>query len=309
MRESPYNDLLTHASRLASAVDAAKADNCRFDELASEERWRTLEAKLPEPSSAGWSDWQEAHGRYFELRCMVSRPFVPDAFLDGNRGAWLETLPERQSLVRVEALSRHLQRGALELRELEELLQRTDDDATHVVRTFLSDWNQGRDARPVFATFAEEVEAEVASEDWPHALRDRLGLGHYRPTGDVPVPVALMRYSLDEVLAARTPAVGSAVAVPTVLDSGLDEFFFPVPQDHPYGATLHLGPGQADTFTAEVLHCRIEYEPHHIFRLGEISRPAPLGDAQLREVRDRHLHRLREVNERDDFGEPLKGRT
>lgn len=309
MRESPYNDLLTRASRFANAVDAAKADNCRFDELASEERWQTLEAMLPGANGTAWIDWVVSHGSYLEQRCMVARPSVPDAFLEGNRDAWLETLPENRSLVRVEALGRHLHRGGLELRELEELLQRTDDDARQTVRTFLSGWNQRRDARPVFAAFADEVQDEVTSEDWPHALRDRLGLGQYNPTGDVPIPIALMRYSLKDVLAAaRMSAVGSAFALPTVLDGGLHEFFFPVPRDHPYGATLHLALEQADTLTAEVLHCRIEYERHHIHRLGEISRPAQLDDAQLREARDLHLYALHDASGRDDFGEPLEDR-
>ena len=145
--------------------------------------------------------------------------------------------------------------------------------------------------------------------DWPHALRDRLGLGHYGATDGAPMPIALMRYSLEDVLAAQEPPAACAVALPTVLDGGMHEFFFPAPRDHAYGATVHLVPVQADTLTAEVVHCRIEYEQRHIYRLGEISRPAQLDDAQLREARDLHLYALREACGRDDFGEPLEGRT
>lgn len=306
---SPYSPFVTDASRSANAVVASVADNCRFDERASDQRWEAFEALLSDPSDIGDDDWAEANLLYLQQRCMVPRPSVPDAFLKVNRGAWLETLSENQSLVRIEALIRPLQRSTLELRELEELLQRTDDDATHAVRSFLEAWNEGRDARPAFAAFADEVQAEVEDDDWPHALRNRLGLGHYRATDDAPMPVALMRYSLEDVLEARTPAIASAVALPTVLDGGMHQFFFPAPRDHPYGATVHLVTDRADTLTAEVLHCRIDYERHHIFRLGEISRPARLDDAQLRAARDLHLYALREACGRDDFGEPLEGRT
>ena len=288
---------------------AAIADNCRFDERASDQRWVDFEALLPEPSGIVCENWLEAYSLYLAQRCEVPRPSVPDAFLEVNRDAWLETLSENQSLVRIEALHRPLQSSVLKFSELKEMLERTDDEAMHGVHSFVEAWNQRRDARPAFAAFADEVKAELDDDDWPHALRDRLGLGHYSGTEDAPLPIALMRYSLADVLAARTLAIANAVALPTVLDGGMHEFFFPVPRDHPYGATVHLMPDRADMLTAEVVHCRIDYEQEHIHRLGEISRPTELDGAPLREARDLHLYALRDACGRDDFGEPLEGRT
>ena len=65
-------------------------------------------------------------------------------------------------------------------------------------RIFFDAWNQRRDARSAFAAFYDEVQQEADDADWPHALRDRLGLGHYGRTGGAPLPVALMRYPLAE---------------------------------------------------------------------------------------------------------------
>ena len=309
---SPYNDLLTRASRSADAVVAAVADNCRFDERASEERWRDFEAMLPtspDDEAIDWRDWAETYQLHLEKKFMVRRPGVPDAFLAANRGAWLDGLSENQSLVRIEALDRPLRFNALELHELLQLLERTDEEAQHTVRSFIETWNQRRDARPAFAAFADEVQVELEDEDWPHALRDRLGLGHYGIPGDTPQPVALMRYSLADVYAAQArQPIANGVALPTVLDGGMHKLFFPVPREHPYGATVHLAPQLADTLTAEVLHCRIDYERRHICRLGEITRPTQMDDQQLREARDLHLYALREACNRDDFGEPLEGR-
>ena len=171
-------------------------------------------------------------------------------------------------------------------------------------------WNQGRDARPTFAAFYDEVSREADHDDWPHALRDRLGLGHYGYAGDVPLPVALMRYPLADVFSSQArQRLTIACAAPTVLDDGMHEFFFPVPRQRSYGATVHLLPDQADILTAEIVHCRIEYKRDHLWRLGKITRPHQLDHAHLREARDLHLIALQEACSRRDFGEPLEGRV
>jgi len=162
----------------------------------------------------------------------------------------------------------------------------------------------------MFAAFWDEVQEELDDADWPHALRDRLGLGHYGYPEGQPLPIALMRYSVADVhVAQEKHQLGTACALPTVLDGGMHEFFFPVPREHPFGATVHLVPDRADTLTAEVLHCRIDYERRHLCRLGEITRPSRPDDDQIREARDLHLYALQEACGREDFGEPMEGRA
>ena len=205
------------------------------------------------------------------------------------------------------------QTSGLGLDGLDDLLQRADrgdGDAGRAVQPFFDAWNQRRDARPAFAAFYDEVQQESDDDDWPHALRDRLGLGHYGHAGGAPMPVALMRYSLADVYSARErQQLSSACALPTVLDGGMHPFFFPVPQEHPYGATVHLLPGRADTLTAEIVHCRIDYRREHLYRLGTVTRPHGLDHGQLRKARDLHLFALQEACGRKDFGEAFEGRT
>ena len=314
VRASPYREFLTQTSRSSDAFVAAVADNCRFDERASASRWQGFEKLLPNPPTGSgaiaWADWKDTYGRYLEQRCEVARPSVPDAFLEINRDAWLTTLSPNQSVVRIEDLNPPLRASSLRLDGLRELLQRADDgdsDAEHAVGTFFNNWNQSRDARPAFVAFSDEVQDELDDADWPHALRDRLGLGRF---GCRPQPIALMRYSLADVFEAqKRHQAANACALPTVLDGGMHEFFFPVPREHPYGATVHLVPDRADTLTAELVHCRIDYERRHLCRIGEITRPNRLDDDQLREARDLHLYALQEACNRDDFGEALEGRT
>lgn len=312
-----HRDFLRRNSRSRDAVVAAVADNCRFDERAGTERWNRFDALLSELAEVGgtvdWVDWAEASRLHLDRYCNVPSPSVPDAFLPINQCAWLDALSENQSLVRIEALARPLQSSNLDLGSLIDLLQRADDgdgDAAPAVRSFVDAWNQRRDARPAFAAFYDEVRQEADDDDWPHTLRDRLGLGHYGLAGGTELPVALMRYSFGDVCSAQAHrGLSSACALPTVLDGGMHEFFFPVPKEYPYGATVHLFPGRADALTAEVVHCRIDYHRNHLFRLGTIKRPHQLTDDQLRDARDVHLLALRVECSRDDFGETLTGRT
>ena len=312
-----YEGFLRRCSRSRDTIEAAKADNCRFDERAGDGRWQRFEgllsALVADRGAVGWQDWTEADQLHLDRYCNVPRPSVPDAFLEINRSAWLGGLSDNQTLIRIEALNRPLQNSGLELDDLNDLLQRADrgdDDADRAVRSFFDAWNQRRDARPAFAAFYDEVQQEVDDDDWPHALRDRLGLGHYGYAGGAALPVALMRYSLADVyLAQGQGRLSSACALPTVLDGGMHEFFFPVPREHPYGATVHLQPDRADTLTAEIVHCRIDYQREHLYRLGTITRPHRLDDGQLREARDLHLLALREACGRGDFGEFFEGRT
>ena len=313
VRDSPYGGMLLQASRCEDVADAAAADNCRFDERASAERWAAFEELLASNGATTWDDWAEAYELHLQQRCNVPRPAVPDAFLGTNQKAWLTGLSENQDLIRVEDLDRALRASNLDLERLGELLQRADehdDYASLAVRRFFIAWNDRRDARPTFAAFWDEVRDELEDADWPHKLRDRLGLDHYGFPDGRPSPIALMRYSVADVHAAqRNLQLGSAWALPTVLDGGMHEFFFPVPQGRPFGATVHLVPELADMLTAEVLHCRIDYQRRHLCRLGEIAFANRPSDDQIREARDLHLYALREDCGREDFGEPMEGRT
>ena len=317
-RVTIYKGFLQHHSRSADTTVAAVADNCRFDERASAPRWQRFDSVLSKvatnPGAIDWQDWAVTEQLHREQYCTVSSLSVPDTFLEINRRAWLDGLSPNQSVVRIETLSRPLHNSPLDVDGLRDLLRRADSgdaDADRAVSSFFDDWNRRRDARPAFAAFYDEVKQEANDEDWPHSLRDRLGLGHYGYQDGAPLPVALMRYSLADVFSVQKHReLAVACAVPTVLDGGMHEFFFPAPLEHPYGATVHLSPDQTSDLTAEILHCRIDYKREHLWKLGRITRVrVQLTAAQLRNARDLHLRELREKCQRTDFGELFEGRT
>ena len=114
-----HTDLLRHHSRSHDTVVAAVADNCRFDERASGDRWRQFDALLSDLVAGrdvtDWQDWAEANKLHLDQRCNVVSTSVPDAFLDINRNAWLNSLSDNQTLVRIEALPQALKSSALDL--------------------------------------------------------------------------------------------------------------------------------------------------------------------------------------------------
>lgn len=297
---------------------AAVADNCRFDERTGQDRWQRFENLLKflvgDRSSIEWPDWTEANQVHLDRYCSVPSTTVPDAFLDINQGAWLTALREDQAeqwAVRIEALTRPLDASGLDLVGLEQLLQRADSgrdsDARRAVDLFFETWNLRRDGRPSFAAFLDEVGDEAGAADWSHQMRDRLGLGHYPTLGRI--PVGLMKYQLKDVFAQqRTRNLPIACALPTVLDGGMHEFFFPVPREHPFGATVHLSAGKAEILTAEILHCRLDYKREHLWHWGWIERPHNVHGDALVEARDLHLLAVQLACERHDFGEAMKGR-
>ena len=167
-----YGDFLRRFSRSRDTIEAALADNCRFDERVGEGRWQKFEDLLSESiidrDTVVWQDWTEANQLHLDRYCKVPRPSVPDAFLEINQSAWLDELSDNQTLVRIEALNRPLQNSDLDLDRLNDLWQGMsggDSDASHAVRSFFDTWNQGRDARPMFAAFYDEVQYESDDDD------------------------------------------------------------------------------------------------------------------------------------------------
>lgn len=311
-------DFLLQHSRSDDADVASVADNCRFDERASAERWRRfdelLDATVPNGAIA-WEDWSATAKHHVERFCQVPSSSIPEAFLRVNSGAWLTEIAPGQSVVRLETISRPLDAMGWTLEDLQDMADRTDanshdGDAHAAMRIFFDTWNRRRDARPSFVAFYDEVEEEAGGEDWGHALRDRLGLGHLGQSGGPRLPIALMRYPLERATRERTgPPDKAACALPTVLDGGMHEFFFSVPRQSTYGATLHLDPDRADVLTAEIVHQRFDYSREHVWRLGYINDARPLQDDDLRVSRDLHLLELREETNRPDFGELLENRA
>ena len=296
------------------------ADNCRFDERLSSTRWTRFEAEADRTETGVlkvWADWMEMEQLYRQAEVEVLRLSAPAAFLAGNEAAWLRSPAERQTVVRLESVAWSLHLNRCTLSQLENWwAQRQQpgdvgDTARAALTSFLKVWNEQRDHRPVFGTFVDAVQDVADDADWPHRLRDALGLGHYgRESGQAPVVVMQMRYPLSEALgAARRRGWAAAVALPTPLDGGMNEFFFPAPAGHPYGATLHLEDGRADQLAPEILHATFDYRIEHIHAIGIIACAHGMRGQALGRARDQHLDALRELGKRPDFGEPVSGRV
>ncbi len=194
-------------------------------------------------------------------------------------------------------------------------------DADEALRVeFTKQWNAHRtQARPLFASFLNAFGGDLPAlvkQDWPHLLRDRLGLTHWPREADKPLPVALVCYTVEEVRQARLLAgkkgANASFTRPTVLDAEFSPAFIAAPLQpggKSYGYTLDLaqaGIPDAAALTPELLTFPIEYQPHHIKALGFITKPHALqNDQDYLPARNRHVQGLRALADCENFGEVL----
>lgn len=276
-------------------------------------------------------DWRAEHKGYLSSFVQVPKdlPRSAECFMAINQAAHLDENLDNTYLLRLESVGflfdqplvsafaeSFWQRFFNSQKDLRKLKLSDVDEALRTV--FVNQWNAQRtQARPLFATFLNDFGGkldELVKQDWPHLLRDRLGLVHWPSTAGKPLPVALMCYSVDEVrLARQANANKGAVASltrPTVLDAEMSAAFFPAPLTPgggSYGHTLDLANiAIPDNFTPELLTFPIDYQPQHIKALGFITRAHALqDDAALLAARNRHLQGLHTLAGCAGFGEVL----
>lgn len=304
-----FKNLLEGLAVSANDANAAIADNHLFEERVSASRRVGYEALVGAPVDK--AEWASLHDKKY-LSAHVKTPGehdVPTTFLASNDSALCPAIEGNQDIVRVESLVYALDQSSVptSVEALQAFMKQRDTGKSDALELFMQDWNRARLNWPMFGTFYDIVRHEVESDDWPHLLRDRLGLG-YEGSDAAPIPVALMRYKAKLVLdkAKKDDRVAAGFALPTALDGDLNPFYFPAPAGHPYGATLNLSASGENRLAAEILNLRIDYRPEHIWKVGYIRRPIAFGS--LRKRRDQHLQLLRNETGKADFGRLMEGR-
>jgi len=328
--------LNTRLSQLAADADENPAWRCekanfRWDEAVSSNRSHEYNTYVDEPHS--YKEWRAEHNNYLKTFVQIPRDFPRscESFTAMNSDAHLREDMDDTLLVRLESLGRVIANPLIaELAEIFWLrFYHSQNDLTktslphsveNLLVSFVAQWNELRtQTRPLFATFLNDFGGDLKAlikSDWPHILRDRLGLTHWPGAEDKDLPVALMCYKVSEVrearlLAAKKGAVASFTR-PTVIDAEMSSAFIPAPihqGEKSYGYTLDLSSPEQATgiFTSEILNFPIEYQPHHIKALGYITRKHILTDQQkILEARNSHIKNLQDYTGRTNFGEVLK---
>ena len=325
-------------SHLISDQNAAKAGvtarceaaNFRWEPAVSDGRKNAYHSYIGNVSSH--QQWQAEHKSYLNSIVHVPKdsPISAESFMPVNHLAHLSEELDNTFVLRLESIG-HLLNHPLIDAQAEDFWQRffnspkdlrksnlNDYDET-ILTTFVSQWNMQRtQARPLFATFLNDFGGNIhtlVKQDWPHTLRDQLGMVHWPSTKDNALPVALMCYTLDEVRQARKnefnkKGATASFARPTVIDTEMSFAFIPAPlikESGSFGHTLDLSSGGIPKdFTPELLTYPIEYKAHHIKALGFISRPHALdSDAAILQARNRHVQGLQALEGCAAFAEVL----
>lgn len=316
-----FAKLLDDLVQGADPILQARAENHLFEERVGADRQQGYDAVLRLPS-ASVENWIEKHREY--LNGKVQFQDLPETFTALNAeaalpAAVLSDLGEVQELVRVESLDYALSTAkGTAIDSLHEcvsvfrgdakipnLAKRDAEAKLHEICRLLNENPYA--VRPRFAAFAQDLEEDLAADDWLVRLRDRLGLAHFpAPHGRFGAhPLAVMRYQVKLV---RTEAerrnATHPLTVPTVIDAEPNEVFHPAPRELHYGRTLNLGGPDADCerLASEVLHLKVRYQPRHIWRVGAISERADDSPGQVARLRAHHLGCLRRLSGRDDYG-------
>jgi len=290
---------ITEWRAAARAATRAMLDNYCFEERASDKRREAFEQYAL--TAGALEELLRAHSNYWSDFVRVDQD-IPHTFASEFKPADLGALDPAQWIVRVESLLRPLNKFGITFDELNAAFI---GNQTDFLDNFLRTWNNSniRDWRPTFAVFYDEVADDCDIDEWPHRLRDRLGLAHY--SGPDRTPIALMKYTAQDVAdAAKASKSVCSFTVPTVFDSSPWPFFFPAPHELSAGRAMPLFEVDDDKhLLAEILHFRVEYKRAHITKLGQIQLPPnPYSVAGLR---NHHLLALRLAADRYNFGQEI----
>lgn len=319
------SDVTASATGLLARCEAA---NFRWESAVSAAR--SAEYNVYIGDIATHRDWQSEHKGYLGSFVQVPKdlPRSAECFMTINQQAHL-TSQDDALLLRLESFGYLFdhplvaqQAEAFWLRffnSQKDLRKEHLKDADETLRSaFVAQWNAQRtQARPLFATFLNDFGGNLEALtklDWPHLLRDRLGLTHWPSTAGKPLPVALMCYRVSDVhearLAASKKGAVAGLSRPTVLDAEMSAAFVPAPftaGGGSHGHTLDLASTTIPSdFTPELLTFPIDYQPRHIKALGFIFRPHALHDeADMLAARNRHVQGLQTLPGCAHFGEVL----
>ncbi len=303
-----YNNL----KNIAASEDTSRfiAQNFILEERLQNEREQVYSETIKNKNNKS-ENWEFAHYNYLHKKIYIQQnnKKLPETFTDTNKINLLNKIDKNQYLVRLESLNDAISLTDFKEEEaaLRDILKKVSEqnkppsqnNGDKTLQDFLDSWNLKRDKRPIFAGFWGEIKDifENKEVDWANQLRDRLGLGHYDPEKGETIPVLLLRYRVSDV---SDDQKNNRFSIPTVLDSGFSEFFFPTSLSSEEGQTLNLSVKTESKyyFNKEILHSFIEYKDTHIYRIGEID-SSPAGTSE--DIRGFHLNlvknKLKNINE------------
>jgi len=291
----PFTGLL---KTLAKGVDMemrCKAENFILEERLTEAREDGYQEHLKYPTNEAM--WHNQHRNYVYQKIYI-KPGPPETFTGINNSNFI-SIDMDQRLVRLENVSElsRLFGGSLDemMKHFREFLEdRENPGNADIVKNFLYKWQRERDFRPLFAGFWGEVKDiftdqygdPIENENWANQLRDRFGLGHFDPLGGEPIPVLMFQYQVKDIIAGN-PDSAKVIAIPTVLDSRLSEFFCPTPKEGwDEGQALDLTGGDETDyrFIREILHMNVEYQPDFLYNAGWITKSPGKTLEQARQI-------------------------
>jgi hypothetical protein len=313
MRFSAKTNLNAIVDALLSAPDSeerANGENMRWEGRISGSRTDHFEKAVgsPDPGDFGMSH-ADYVGNYVNIR-----KGEPVCFAANNDLALVPELDPTERLVRVEDMTgwTDIVFGGDEAADMKDPrgLKAAFDAKSPQFKSFLQNWNDVADFRPMFAAVAEELDAMGDwRASWSSKLPELLGLGHLRASAAHPRALALMEYPAARVLDQSGDVPSEhRFAAPTVIDHHLNGFFCPSPAPAKgaaicYGRAVNLA--AQGTLVCEVIHRHISYKLEDVKAIVVLTGSGPW--ATVSDMRATHLTALRRQPGWADFGMDATG--
>jgi hypothetical protein len=317
-----FNHITCPRTGLSLEPESAIINNYYFDENIPMRRRLAYEPKAPN-DIVTFNDLVAYHTDYVKLAIYAIPGGVPETFSNINSDAhiWPKDLGPDGSglkLIHIRDLSsiaadhynddpqKLVDDLNLMIHHFRNSTGADNDRAKRRLRNWLRNHLNSKQERPVFATLQSDVDKDISEPDWQIRLYQRLGLAHLQSRKR---PVLRLNYRVSEVMRrARDVGASAGMAIPTVLDHKLFEWFFPTPAQpgsrvHP-GWAVELGAIHDRTRAREIVHISIEYQVSHLESAAVLD-CSSLPIYSLKMSRNSHLAFLRKEYIRPDYGQVM----
>jgi hypothetical protein len=306
---SPVGRFLEYEGGSRPGDDRYPPRNFRLDEGVTDARSNSYESIVAHPT---WATWERLHNRYLDRHVAwksgelpprhVQPTFrgTPQTFGSDALLADFGSTSRNVMLVRVTTPAGIAWAARVAPSRVEDALSRPGG-----LEPLLALASRSRGRHPDFAGFWDDLR-ELLPEDegkapagWADALRNRLGLSHYRARPRRPVRILVFRFPVARVPRYATARGPRALAVPTVLDSRRFEPFCPAPLGQEAGRVVDLS-AELEEPAREVLLPPIRMRESDLFRIGQLENEET---PDLTDARRGHLMFIRDEMGRSDYGD------
>ena len=159
----------------------------------------------------------------------------------------------------------------------------TNDEVKNQISRILTEWDEGRDDRPRFVGFWEDIKDYVeGGKKWANRVRDLFGMSNLGPNRFDGTVLVMFKYAARDIEIKTEDTLPLLMSAPTILDTEVTPNFCPVDSSYTTGRCINLMDEDNYFSVREMVHKPFDYEIDNIYAVDEITEPPgrPVEDAR-----------------------------